>query len=157
MIFNAFVNFMEKDLVNKSGDILYYNFQAMPKQVSTKYRQYSPTRITNAYKAVVDNNQTVRGAARQFGVPVRTLRDRTMGMISGDTVKSGRAPVFELEEEVRIVEHLKEMAQLGYGYTRSEVVDLASDFAVSLGKRESGSPLTLRWYQGFMSSGTSYD
>ena len=142
---------MEKDLVNKSGDILYYNFQAMPKQVSTRYRQYSPTRMTNAYQAVVDNNQTVRGAARQFGVPVRTLRDRTMGMISVDTVKSGRAPVFELEEEVRIVEHLKEMAQLGYGYTRSEVVDLASDFAVSLGKRESGSPLTLRWYQGFMS------
>ncbi|XP_062606965.1 uncharacterized protein LOC134268744, partial [Saccostrea cucullata] len=106
--------------------------------------------MTNAYLAVKEMKQTVCGAARQYGVPVRTLRDRTMGMISVDTVKSGRAQIFSMEEELRLVDRIKEMAQFGYGYTRREVVDLANDFIRSLGKRDRDNPLTLRWYHGFM-------
>lgn len=76
-----------------------------------KYRQYSPTRLTNVYLAVKDNNLTVKGDARQFVVPVRTtLRDRTMGLVFIETVKSGRAPVLSMIEETKLVSHLKEMA-----------------------------------------------
>jgi hypothetical protein len=49
--------------------------------------------------------------------------------ISINVVKSGKAHVFSLEEEARLMNHLKEMARLGYGYTRREVVDIATDFA----------------------------
>jgi hypothetical protein len=31
------------------------------------------------------------------------------------------------------VEHVKTMSEIDYGYTRAEVVDLASDYAVNLG------------------------
>ncbi|XP_061196384.1 uncharacterized protein LOC133204647 [Saccostrea echinata] len=55
-----------------------------------------------------------------------------------------------MEEESRLADHIKEMAQFGYG-TRKEVVNLANDFVRSLGKRNRDNPLTLRWYQGFMS------
>lgn len=74
-------------------------------------------------------------AARQFGVPVRTLRKRTMRMVSMDPVKSGKAPILSMEEESKLTDHIKEMPQLGYGYTRKEVVDLADEFVRILGKR----------------------
>jgi hypothetical protein len=44
----------------------------------------------------------------------------------------GRSPVLSLEEEAKLVSHLKEMALIGYGYTRQEVVDLASEYAADL-------------------------
>lgn len=71
--------------------------------------------------------------------------------ISINVVKSGKAPVFSLKEEARLGNHLKEMASLGYGYTRREVVDIATDFAQVLQKRDRKNPLTMRWYQCFMS------
>ena len=43
------------------------------------------------------------------------------------------------------------MSQCGYGYSRSEVVDIASEYAVSLCKRDSKHPLSLKWFHGFMS------
>ena len=78
------------------------------------------------------------------------MRDGKSGKISVDVVKSGRTPVFSMEEEAKIVEHLKDMVQLGYGYTRSEMVDIANDYVKILGKRNKDNPLTLWWYQTFM-------
>ena len=40
---------------------------------------------------------------------------------------------FYQEQESNIVEHVKTMSEIGYGYIRAEVVDLASDYAVNLG------------------------
>ena len=47
------------------------------------------------------------------------------------TTTTGRAPVLTLEE-VELIGHLKEIANLGYGFTRQEVVDIASDYAYGL-------------------------
>jgi hypothetical protein len=53
-------------------------------------------------------------------------------------------------EEVKIAGHLKLMASYGYRYTRPEVANLASDFALQLGKRDATHPLTLKRFRGFM-------
>ena len=43
------------------------------------------------------------------------------------------------------------MALLGYGYNRQEVVDIATDYAVMLGKKtKQDKPLTLNWFYGFL-------
>lgn len=84
-------------------------------------------------------------------MPVNTLRDRITGRVSVDITSSGQPPLFDQEEESLLVEHIKTMANLGYGYTRSEVVELTSKFAVDIGKREEGSDLlTMPWYYNFM-------
>ena len=68
-----------------------------------------------------------------------------------DVTCSGQPPLFNHDEEALIAEHIMTMANLGYGYTRSEVVGLASKFAVDLGKREEGSDdLSMPWYYNFM-------
>ncbi|CAG2196037.1 unnamed protein product [Mytilus edulis] len=91
-----------------------------------------------------------RKAALQFNVPRQTLRDRITGKISPDCVTTGRAPVFSLEEEARIVEHVKSMASYGYGYTRQEVTDLATDFAHTIKIKPRSEEFTLRWFEGFI-------
>ena len=63
----------------------------------------------------------------------------------------GNGPFFTLDEESRLVSHLKEMAQLGYGYNRQEVVDIATDYAVMLDKKSKNEkPLTLTWFYGML-------
>jgi hypothetical protein len=55
-----------------------------------------------------------------------------------------------LGEEARLVTHLKEMANIGYGYSRQEVVDVASNFAVYLNKRTRDNPMSLKWFYSFL-------
>ena len=59
--------------------------------------------------------------------------------VSTQTVcRSGPPPLFTQEQESYNVEHAKTMSEIGYGYTRAEVLSLASDYAFDLGVREKG-------------------
>ena len=97
-----------------------------------------------------EDNKSVCGAAKQFNVPITTLRDRILGNIDPETVKSGRSPLLSSLQEAELVDHLKLMADYGYGYSRQEVVDLASDLAVQLGIRDKHHPFTLNWFRSFV-------
>lgn len=123
---------------------------ATPMKASMKYRLYSPTAMTSAYQAVKEAKMPIKTAARQFGVPQTTLRDRVLDRIDPDTVSSGPQALFSQEEEAVFVDHIKAMAELGYGYSRTEVTAQASNFAVFLGKRDKEHPLSDRWFRGFM-------
>ncbi|VDI07597.1 Hypothetical predicted protein [Mytilus galloprovincialis] len=101
-----------------------------------KYRTYSPTSLINAYTAVKEDNVSIRRASITYGVPFQTLRDRITGIVDPECCTMGNGPFFTLDEESRLVSHLKEMAQLGYGYNRQEVVDIATDYAVMLDKKK---------------------
>ena len=48
------------------------------------------------------------------------------------------------------MDHLKIMASYGYGYSRQEVAEIASDYAVQLQKRTKDSPFIIRWFRGFI-------
>lgn len=111
---------------------------------------YSPTALYNAYMLVKDTGMPIKTAARQYGVPHSTLRDRVKGRIDPETVKPGPDPLFGQEQEAKLVEHIKNMAELGYGFTITEIVDKASDYAVYLKKRTRDKPLSTRWFKGFM-------
>ena len=91
-----------------------------------------------------------QGAANKFGLPEATLRNRVSGKIGVEVIKSGREPLLNLEEENCLVQHIKVMASCGYGYSRSEVVDMASNYAVALGKRDRDHPFSLMWFHNFM-------
>ena len=127
-----------------------FSFQANPVSSTSKYRIYSPTAMTNAYQAVREMRMPVKTAARQYGVPQTTLRDRVLGRIDPETTSSGPQALLSQHEETVFVEHIKTMSQLGYGYSRSEVINQASSYAVFLGKRDEEHPLSDRWYRSFM-------
>ena len=46
---------------------------------------------------------------------------------------SGTPPILSDYEEAKVVKHINIVANLGYGCTRQEVCDIASDYAVKLG------------------------
>lgn len=58
-------------------------------------------------------------ASKLYNVPLTTLRVRVDQRISIDATKSGPPPVLNMLEETKLVEHLKRIARIGYGYTRS--------------------------------------
>ncbi|KAH3776232.1 hypothetical protein DPMN_177652 [Dreissena polymorpha] len=50
-----------------------------------------------------------------------------------------------------LARHLNSTAVVGYGYSRTEAMNLASDYAVDLGLRDKDHPFTLRWLYKFLS------
>ncbi|XP_052211862.1 uncharacterized protein LOC127830955 [Dreissena polymorpha] len=123
--------------------------QSNPKKIIKHRGLYSPTALHNAYLKVKDSGLPVRTVAKQYGVPHTTLWDRVKGVIDPECLKPGPAPLFSQEEEVKLVDHVKTMAALGYGYTISEVVASATNYAVFLGKRPNDKPLSVKWFKGF--------
>ena len=117
-----------------------------------KRKCYSPSALVRAYKAVKENGVPVYRAAKEHAVPLTTLRDRVDNSVSVDCTKPGPEPVLSQLEESKLVAHIKELAAVGYGYTRAEVLEMASDFAVALGKRrKTDKPFSMQWFYSFMS------
>ncbi|XP_046583812.1 uncharacterized protein LOC124290995 [Haliotis rubra] len=111
---------------------------------------YTRDDLDNAYRLVVEENVSAQRAAARWGVPVFTLKDRLLGNISVDTVKSGPMPLFSSQEESFLASHIRVIGEIGYGYTRQETINLASDYAVNQGHRDRDRPLSLRWLYSFL-------
>ena len=99
---------------------------------------------------VMKNNLSVNKAAQIHGVPVTTLKDRVAGRIDVENFEAGGSAVFSKYEEEKFCEHLKQMASMGYGLTRSQTILLASEYAISVGKRTVDNMLTKHWLYGFL-------
>ena len=97
-----------------------------------------------------ESNQAIRTAARTFGVPVQTLRDRVIGLVDPDNDACGSNPLLTRDEELTLVEHVEVLAELGYGYTNMQLKLLAGDLAQHLGRRPSSKPLSNNWLTGFL-------
>ena len=66
-----------------------------------------------AYKAVKEKNTPVKKAARTYGVPVQTLRDRVLGKVAVDAIMGHGTLLFSSEEEEVLVKHCERLSQLG--------------------------------------------
>jgi hypothetical protein len=93
---------------------------------------------------------SVKKAARIYGIPVTTLRDRVLGKVDHDKAVFGKAPLFDNNEEYNLVKHFKKMSSYGYGYTRQECLDIATDYAIQLGRRSKDHPLSMKWIRGLL-------
>ena len=64
------------------GLFLFLYFQLTPVSKRGKLRQYSPTQLTNAYKACIEDKVPVYPAAKYYNVP-QTTRAITCKRVSG--------------------------------------------------------------------------
>ena len=74
----------------------------------------------------------IREAARRYNVPITTLLRRVNGTVSLGC-KPGPNPVFPTPVEDRLVEYLINMADMGFGLSRQEVMCLAFKIAETSG------------------------
>ena len=95
---------------------------------------------------------SVYRAAREYGIPESTLRDRHLGIQHVDSLPShGTAPLLSREEEKSLVDHIEYMCHIGYGYSRQAFLDTAFDYAVILNKKSPDDPhFKQPWYHCFV-------
>ena len=84
-------------------------------------------------------------------VPQTTIKDRRLGNVSKDCFNTGAPTVFTAEQEAKLKNHVLEMSSMGYGYTRTELIHLATDMAHFLSKLPQDRTLSEAWlYLGFL-------
>ena len=87
--------------------------------------QYDRANIPRVYAANL-TGMTVSKSARLYYVPESTLRDRTRGNVAVDA-KNGTGTLLSTEEDQKLMEHIKYMANIGYGYTKFNIQYMARD------------------------------
>ena len=100
--------------------------------------------------AVRDSAMSIRRAAETYGVSKTTVIDRLHGRINVDVVKSATSPLFSKKQEAFLAGHLQIMAEVGYGYSRQEAVNLASGYAVCFELRDKDHSLSNRRLYNFL-------
>ena len=97
---------------------------------------------------LVREGTSIYKASELTGVPQSTIGDRFIGRVAEDA-KMGCPSMFSEEEEQKLIDHVKFMSKLGYSYSRSQFINLATDMADFLKKRSSTKPLSHRWLHPF--------
>jgi transposase-like protein len=87
-----------------------------------KNKKWSQEQMNQAYQLVVVNKQDIAVAARECGVPRRTLGDRINGRVTLTTA-NGRPSALTNEEEKRIVSWCDRMNDMGFEVGQAEIED----------------------------------
>ena len=95
--------------------------------VSKKRQQWSVEAMSEALKAVKLNEKGVRQAAREFDVPVTTLKRRVDGEVPLNA-KPGPPTVLTKEED-KLCNYCFAMCDMGYGLTVEDVKRVAFEIA----------------------------
>ena len=88
-----------------------------------KLKQWSDDSMIRAMEAVNSGEMGPNQAAREFDVPATTLKDRVSGRVKHGS-KPGPASYLTEEEERELVDFLIQVARLGYGKTKQEILDI---------------------------------
>lgn len=119
-------------------------------KIKRKKRQYPKENLEKAFNYLKEKKCAVRAAARMFGIPAQTLRDRVIGLVDPSNDSCGPETLLSKEEELMLVEHVEVLAQLGYGYTNSSLKVLGGDLAFHLKRRNVQKPLSNNWLESFL-------
>lgn len=93
-----------------------------------RYRQED---LLRAISAVVEDKMSFRSAAKEFGVPNTTLRDRIQMRVSANL---GRPAVLTMEEENTMAERLVLMSEWGFPLTKLDLQLLVKGYLDALGR-----------------------
>ena len=117
--------------------------KAAPNRPS-QYKQYEENRMQRALNAVQDG-QSIRRAALEYGVPKSTLGDRVSGRVTHGTL-SGPSRYLSSEEEDELVRFLLGCASVGYAKSRKEVLALVQSLVANRGITKL---VTSGWWESF--------
>ena len=114
---------------------------------STKRLQWSNQQMEAAMKAV-ESGSGINQAARDYGVPKTTLKDRISGKVQHGQ-KPGPKTYLSGTEECELGTFLKECAGIGYGKTRRDVMRIAQSVAQEKGVLKK-CRITHGWWSRFL-------
>ena len=91
-------------------------------------KQWTNEQMKNAMEAVETTTCGVNEAARVYGVPATTLKERVSGRVKHGT-KSGASKYLNDDEEKELADFLKESSEVGFGKTRRDILNIAESYA----------------------------
>lgn len=103
-----------------------------------------------AYRMWKEDGVSVFKAAKMCGIPVQTLRGRTLGQCDPYKYKSGRNPYLSSADEVVFVTYVTKVASCGYGYVRREIAELAAETGFFLNTKDTSVPVNDKWVHAFL-------
>ncbi len=113
-------------------------------------KQWSDQTMLMAMNSVRDGRMGVNEAARTYGLPPSTLKDRVNGRVAHGTLPGPRSYLTE-EEEKSLVEHLIQTAQVGYGKTRKQVIAIVDNVIREKGRMpQNQKKVSSGWWRRFM-------
>jgi hypothetical protein len=128
----------------------FFFIKQSPQKRLQRYRNYSLESLKEAIR-LIDNGMSAYKASKVTGVPQSTIKDRRNGIVHKDSLKMGATALFTERQEQNLKEHAIEMVSLGYGYTRREFINLATDMAHYLKLLDEDKKLSEAWlYLGFL-------
>lgn len=137
----------------------------MPRTHTRKTNQasYSSSSMVAAVKKVINENASVRKAARESGINRMTLKryiaryrnDDGVESIEGVVGYSGNRRILSADEEMLLSDYLKQSCRMYFGLSSEEVRKLAFEFAFMNNKNLPSnwiekSTAGIDWFQGFM-------
>ena len=123
----------------------------LPANGAQKRQQWSLEAMTEAMKAVRLNEKGLREAAREYSVPVTTLKRRVDGSVPVDA-RPGPTTVLTREEEEKLCKYCFDMCDMGYGLTVEDVRVVAFRIAANSGRQHpfQNGKAGRDWYEGFL-------
>ena len=119
------------------------------KKPKNPYYAYTHEQLTNAFNAVKEEGLSVTNAAKTYGIPRSTLYDKIHNRTSIEVQRKGPAPLISNEDEKKLADYLLQMSNLGYTFSLTELIDLASELAHRKGKLDEDCKLSRRWHKSF--------
>ncbi|XP_064402330.1 uncharacterized protein LOC135348079 isoform X3 [Halichondria panicea] len=114
-----------------------------------KYRPWSKRSMERALDAVIHKGVAVSRAAADYGIPKTTLYDNATGRVLPGS-RSGPKTYFTVEEEALLVCFLIKSAEIGYPFTRLQVLSLVETMLIRKNKEKTGaSSVTHGWWARF--------
>ena len=101
-----------------------YVVMATKASMAQKRKAWSKESMLAATTSVLQENKSVREAARLYSVPFETLRRRVTGSVK-EGCRPGPSTILTEDEEDRLAEYLITMAEMGFGLSRDTVMHLA--------------------------------
>lgn len=119
--------------------------------MKVKRKQWAAESMEEACHAVKNGQMGLREAARNYNVPIETLRRRTTGLVNLDC-RPGPSTILTSEEEARLAHYCVAMADMGFGLTRESVMAMAYAIAEKTGRDHpfKEGHAGRGWYEGFM-------
>ena len=134
-----------KDRIARSSQTQIRFSSLIPGGRPMQYKEYNEEKLYAAYEEVLFKNVAVRQAAMMYGVPVSTLRDRVSGRVPFGK-KSGPTRYLTNEEENELVCFVTGAAEMGYSYTRADVLELVQEILV---RKNIATTISHGWWEGF--------
>ena len=137
-------NLKSRILNSKSKDS--YSSYRSPQSVRPfTYKHWEGISMQKAVEAVETSGLSFRRASELYNVPKSSSHDRVSGKVKVDA-KAGRDPYLTSAEEEELVHFIMKCSEIGYGYTRKQILSLVQRIVTEKGNEVS---VSNGWWERF--------